>query len=178
MAGFVREHSVYPGLDPPRSQLRDVAVAVEEVNLHSVIPQDPYDLPVPRDHELLEVADGDEGPPAVAHVLPPAAEVHLDVSQGPPDDLDPEIGQGVHHLLDPLGIPVEGDGDALDAHPVPEPAVEAPHVDTEGIISFLVALGDLLPVQGEAAGGVRVEERPEPLPVLPVLQGVADVVGW
>ena len=69
----------------------------------------------------------------VAHVLPPPG--HVDRPAAGDVTLDePEVHPGdvLHHLLDPVPVGHQGDGQVLEPHPVPEPAVERAAVKKDG----------------------------------------------
>ncbi len=118
------------------------------------------------------------GPVVVAHVLPPPGHVDLasarDVTL---DELEVHPGEVLHHLLDPVAVGHQGDGQVLEAHPIPEPAVERAAMEEDGHAGGVGRCDGALDV-AHPTGLAGVELFvPQPRPVVPGLDRELEELG-
>ena len=129
-------------------------------------------------HELLEELGRHERAVVVAHVLPPPGDVDRAAARDVLfDELEVHPGDVLHHLLDPVAVGHQGDGQVLEAHPVPEPAVEGAAVEEDGHPGGVRCL-DGRPHVADPPRRVRIEPLvPQLLPVCPGFDGELQEMG-
>ena len=178
------KHAVDPGVEPEGEQLVDLSVAVDVDHVDVVAVQRVDDAPVMGDHHLLEGSRRDQGPAAVAHVLPQVGRLrpHAELAAHLLDDRDREVGPGLDDLLEELRVVIDDLGDPLQAEPVALSSVEGARVDGDRVVSLragpLIQPGLPHPLGPDPPRMIGAHARLVVLlPALAILEQMIEVLG-